>query len=80
MSSWSSWKNFVPTTAVRIHAAGRQWSGQWQVDGKDLVLASAYGSRRRAIGRRKRQLLAEELMREVLWDWAHGVRPASEAA
>ena len=70
MSSWSSWKNHVPTFPVRLQAAGKQWTGQWQREGKDLVLASAYGSRRAPIGRRKPERLAEQLMREILLECA----------
>jgi hypothetical protein len=51
---------------VRIEAAGKQWCGQWQVDGGDLVLSSAYGCRRATIGRQDRDELAMRLMRQIL--------------
>jgi hypothetical protein len=72
---WSSWKNHTPTKAVQIEAAGKLWTGQWQVHDGDLVLASAYGCRRAKIGRQDRDKLAEKLMREILLDYAHGHRP-----
>lgn len=75
-SGWSSWKNHVPTRPVAIEAAGRRWSGQWQVDGEDLVLASAYGCRRAPIGDREAGDVARQLMREVLVDFATRRRPS----
>lgn len=55
----------VPTP-FRIYLAGIRWSGDWVVVEKELCVRSAYGGRRRALGRRRPDLLAEELLVEIL--------------
>lgn len=56
----------APPKTVQIHLIGMRWSGCWVVEGRELVLMSAYGGTSRTLGRRKPERLAEELLREVL--------------
>lgn len=51
---------------VAVNPAGVRWSGRWHIEAGVLVVCSAWGSARRAVGRRKPSRLAEELMLEIL--------------
>lgn len=53
-------------TPIRIDHANRTWSGTWEMDGKDVVVCSAYGSDREPVGRRKPELLAAKLLKEIV--------------
>lgn len=65
-----------PHQVLHLQLAGKSWSGDWSLDGKELVLRSAYGCRRRALGRRRPERLAEDLLREILLAYANGDRPS----
>jgi hypothetical protein len=57
----------VQRQAVQITRAGRRWSGSWTVEGDQLFVESAYGSRVAraglALGRAKR---AEAMLGEIV--------------
>jgi hypothetical protein len=53
-----------------LDLAGRRWSADWSREGDEIVVRSAYGSARRVVGRRKPDRLAEELLREILAEYA----------
>lgn len=46
--------------------AGIRWSGDWSVEGAELCVRSAYGSRTCKLGRCKPERLAERLLLEIL--------------
>lgn len=49
-----------------VEAAGRRWAGDWHLDGKDVVIGSAYGSARAAAGRGKPETVAARLLAEII--------------
>lgn len=51
---------------VQIDHAGRKWSGSWEIEGREVVLSSAYGSDRQPLGRRDPVKLAERLLKEIV--------------
>lgn len=51
---------------VRLDLAGVRWTGDWSLDGEEIVIRSAYGSRRCKLGRRKPARLAQEMLLEIL--------------
>ena len=54
---------FIPFS---INLSGTRWSGDWTVSGQVLQVGSAYGSAERVLGRRKPEVLARELLVEIL--------------
>lgn len=52
-----------------ISARGQKWSGVWKVEDKDVCISSAYGSTRRARGRRDAEAVAVEALTELVDDW-----------
>ena len=57
---------------LTITHAGRNWSGDWKQEGREVCLSSAYGSKRCAYGRRKPELVAADLLREAVEEWRRG--------
>jgi hypothetical protein len=53
-------------TPFTIEHAGRKWSGAWELEGKDVVVSSAYGSDREPLGRRKAEKVAAGILREIV--------------
>lgn len=53
-------------TPFTVEHAGRKWSGAWEIEGKDVLVSSAYGSDREPLGRRKPELLAARLLLELV--------------
>jgi hypothetical protein len=49
-----------------VHLDGRRYGSWWELDGKDVVVSGAYGSRRAPIGRRKAETVAAELLTAIL--------------
>ena len=45
---------------------GRRYSATWHAEGKDVVVSSAYGSKRAPAGRGQPEGLAEKLLREIV--------------
>lgn len=59
----------MPNTDFSIDHAGQRWSAAWtEVDGQVRV-SSAYGSRSAEPGRRKPQLVAEQILHELVEEW-----------
>jgi hypothetical protein len=56
----------VRYTAFAIYLNGIRWSGRWCIVAGELQCESAYGYAARQLGRRKPDLLAEELLLEIL--------------
>lgn len=54
------------TFHVTATVADRRWSGQWTLEGKDICVASAYGSKRAPLGRSKPENVAGRLLREIV--------------
>lgn len=57
------------TQHVTVKALGRTYSGAWCMDGKDLVLSSAYGSDREPLGRAKPENAAARLLKRIVEKW-----------
>lgn len=55
--------------AVSIVHAGVRWNGHWRLDGGCVRVESAYGSRAAEVGRRKPELLAAEVLRQLADTW-----------
>jgi hypothetical protein len=53
-------------TPFTVEHAGRKWSGTWEVDGKDVLVCSAWGSDREPIGRRQPERVAAGVLRALL--------------
>ena len=53
-----------------VTTRGQKWSATWLVDGKDVCVTSAYGSARRATGRRKPEAVAKEALADLVETWA----------
>ena len=49
-----------------ITLAGIRWSADWSIEGDEISIRSAYGSASRKLGRRRPDLLARELLMEIL--------------
>jgi hypothetical protein len=52
--------------AIQIEHAGRRWSGSYEVRGKGVHVASAYGSKATQIGGMKADALARQLLGEIV--------------
>lgn len=53
-------------TAFTVQHAGRSWSGAWEIEGKDVVVSSAWGSDREPLGRRKPEKVAAGMLLEIV--------------
>ena len=53
-------------TPFNLNLNGVRWSADWKIEGDEIVIRSAYGSRIRKVGRRKPERLAEDLLLEIL--------------
>lgn len=53
-------------TAFTVEHAGRKWSGAWEVEGKDVVVSSAWGSGRAPVGRAKPENVARRMLAGIL--------------
>lgn len=53
-------------TALSVEHAGRKWSGTWEIDGKDVLVSSAYGSDRAPLGRAKAENVARRLLTAIV--------------
>ena len=58
-------------TAFAVEHAGRKWSGAWEIDGKDVLVSSAYGSDRAPLGRAKAENVAAKLLQAIVARRAH---------
>lgn len=56
-------------THVTVARGGRTWSGQWYDEGAEVCVASAYGSAKRRVGRRRPAAVAAELLAEIVDAW-----------
>ena len=45
---------------------GQRYGGWWELDGEDVLVSSAYGSKRRPLGRRKAEVVAKEMLEEIV--------------
>jgi hypothetical protein len=54
---------------VVIQAHGQRWSGQWFIQDKEVHLWSAYGGDKAALGRRKPENVAKDLLAECVEAW-----------
>lgn len=54
---------------VNVELAGKSWHGSWVVEGADLIVRSAYGSRREPLGKAKPELKAQRILREMVEAW-----------
>jgi hypothetical protein len=54
----------------QVKTRGQTWSATWRLDGKDVCVDSAYGSRRIARGRRPAEKVAEEALTDLVQRWA----------
>lgn len=52
--------------SFQIKLGERTYSGSWHVDGKDVCVSSAYGSLRKAVGRRQPALVAHETLAGIV--------------
>lgn len=52
-----------------IKARGQKWSGTWQIDGKDVAVSSAFGSRRTPKGRKPPETVAETVLEDLVSAW-----------
>lgn len=50
----------------RIWHAGQRWCGWWEIAGKDVLVCSAYGSKRRALRGRDPEKVAEKLLLQIV--------------
>jgi hypothetical protein len=48
---------------------GKRWHGDWSIDGTDIVIRSAYGTRRVPPGRAKPELKAARVLKEMVEAW-----------
>jgi hypothetical protein len=51
---------------LNVYHGGQRYGGWWEVDGKELLVSSAYGSKRAPLGRRKPEKVAEELLLQIV--------------
>jgi hypothetical protein len=49
-----------------VEIAGRRYSGTWHIEGKEVVVASAYGSKRAAAGRGDPARVAEKMLKAIV--------------
>lgn len=57
-----------------IDHAGKRWSGDWKLKGREVCVSSAYGSQTRAFGRRNPERVAVDVLKELVEAWRHGHR------
>ena len=50
----------------KITDRGRDYNATWHVEGRELLVSSAYGSARALLGRGKPSAVAERLLRKIL--------------
>lgn len=50
----------------QIKLGARTYSGSWHVEDKDVCVSSAYGSLRKAVGRREPKAVAEDALKEIV--------------
>jgi hypothetical protein len=55
-------------TNVQVTVGGSKWSGSWEIVGDQLVVSSAYGSRKAPVSKTHdgNKAIAEELMRDIV--------------
>jgi hypothetical protein len=53
-----------------IDARGQKWRGAWEVDGKDVCVTSAFGSKRSPKGRKPPADVAAQALRDLVDEWA----------
>ena len=51
---------------VQIKHGARTYSGSWHVEGKEVCVFSAYGSLRKAVGRREPKAVAEDALEQIV--------------
>lgn len=51
---------------LQIKLGERTYSGSWHVEDKEVCVNSAYGSRRKAVGRREPKVVAETVLTEIV--------------
>lgn len=55
-----------------VKARGQKWRGTWEIDGKDICVTSAFGSKRVPKGRKNAQAVAEAALSDLVETWATG--------
>lgn len=55
---------------VQIQTRGHKWNGSFEIVGKEVSVSSAYGCGRAALGRRKAEAVAAELLAQAVESWA----------
>lgn len=51
---------------INVYLNGQRYGGWWERDGADIIVSSAYGSRRAKAGRGDPEKVAGRLLKEVL--------------
>jgi hypothetical protein len=51
---------------IKVEHAGRTWNGSYTLEDGEVSVASAYGSERVKVGRRKPQKVAEEALERIV--------------
>ena len=51
---------------ISVEVAGRRYTGDWTLDGKDVCVGGAWGSKRAPLGRAKPENVAARLLREIV--------------
>lgn len=55
---------------IEIKARGQKWHGHWRQDGKEVLIDSAYGSARLALGRKDPAKVAAAALGDLVEAWA----------
>jgi hypothetical protein len=55
------------TFAVTVN--GRRYSGEWQLQDKEVCIRSDYGSRRAAVKHAAPEKVAERILKEIVGEW-----------
>lgn len=51
---------------IRVEIAGRAYNATWHMEGAEVCVSSAYGSRKAALKRSKPETVAARLLREIV--------------
>ena len=59
----------MPRSPIAIEISGRRYAGDWQLDGREVCVGSAYGSRRVAVGRSRPERVAVRALHGLVMEW-----------
>lgn len=55
---------------ISVEVDGRRYAGDFQLQGRDVCVGSAYGSRRAPLMRAKPETVAARVLRDLVREWA----------